>query len=306
MALANIAELFYQAGSKVLMVDWDLEAPGLERFFQNQVDSDQILDRPGVIDLLAEYKKQMARDWPAPDSGEEEPPFENLERFIVPIYPPSADSGELWLLPAGRRSQERFSKYVNAVLTFDWSDFYQNWEGERYVEWLRQQFQQMADVVLIDSRTGVTEMGGVCTYHLADVVVMFCAPNQQSVNGTYRMARNFISPVVENSRGGRPLDVLIVPARIERAESDKLDEFQERFTGLFRDLVPWKRGIYIQDLWQLNIPYIPKYAFTEAVAVRESGRASADDMVMAFRALGRVMDNLRIGHLPVVRTAEVL
>ncbi|MCP4219822.1 MAG: ParA family protein, partial [bacterium] len=33
MALANIAELFYRDGKKVLMIDWDLEAPGLERFF---------------------------------------------------------------------------------------------------------------------------------------------------------------------------------------------------------------------------------------------------------------------------------
>jgi MinD-like ATPase involved in chromosome partitioning or flagellar assembly len=32
MALANIAELFYRRGLKVLMVDFDLEAPGLERY----------------------------------------------------------------------------------------------------------------------------------------------------------------------------------------------------------------------------------------------------------------------------------
>ena len=32
MALANIAELFYQSGKKVLMVDWDLEAPWTRSF----------------------------------------------------------------------------------------------------------------------------------------------------------------------------------------------------------------------------------------------------------------------------------
>ena len=36
MAMANVAELFYRAGLKVLMVDWDLEAPGLERFFYSE------------------------------------------------------------------------------------------------------------------------------------------------------------------------------------------------------------------------------------------------------------------------------
>jgi cellulose biosynthesis protein BcsQ len=46
MALANVAELFYKVGYKVLMVDWDLEAPGLERFFPNPKE---VLDRLGII-----------------------------------------------------------------------------------------------------------------------------------------------------------------------------------------------------------------------------------------------------------------
>ena len=33
MALANVAEYFYLKGLRVVMVDWDLEAPGLESFF---------------------------------------------------------------------------------------------------------------------------------------------------------------------------------------------------------------------------------------------------------------------------------
>ena len=33
MALANVAEWFRLQGLKVVMVDWDLEAPGLESFF---------------------------------------------------------------------------------------------------------------------------------------------------------------------------------------------------------------------------------------------------------------------------------
>ena len=32
MALANVAEWFYLQGARVLMIDWDLEAPGLESF----------------------------------------------------------------------------------------------------------------------------------------------------------------------------------------------------------------------------------------------------------------------------------
>ncbi len=292
MALANIAELFYQAGLKVLMVDWDLEAPGLERFFQNVLDPEEILDHPGIIDMLLEYKKQMAQPKSIAEDEEETLPFENIEQYLISVYPPVPDKGELWLLPAGQRSEGYFSRYANAVLTFDWTDFYQNWEGERYFEWLRQQFNDMADVVLIDSRTGVTEMGGVCTYHLADTVVMFCAPNQQNLNGTYKMAQKFTAPEVRNSRGGRPLSLLVIPARIERAESKLLDEFQEEFIELFEDFVSQREGIDIQRLWQLAVPYIPKYAFTEAVAVREGDRASVKDMVTTFYGLSQLMVHL--------------
>ncbi len=50
MALANIAELFYQAGLKVLIIDWDLEAPGLERFFPFKHET--VTDHLGLMDML--------------------------------------------------------------------------------------------------------------------------------------------------------------------------------------------------------------------------------------------------------------
>ena len=176
MALANIAELFYQSGLKVLMVDWDLEAPGLERFFS--IDKEEILDKRGVIDLLIDYKSKISGQAHFKES--EELPFETPEKIFVDLYPNAKEIGKLYLITAGRRSKEHFEEYANVVLTFDWKDFYENWDGELYFDWLRSEFEKLADVILIDSRTGLTEMGGVCTYQFADVVVIFCSANQQS------------------------------------------------------------------------------------------------------------------------------
>jgi len=36
MALANIAVLLVRSGKKVLAVDWDLEAPGLDKYFKSE------------------------------------------------------------------------------------------------------------------------------------------------------------------------------------------------------------------------------------------------------------------------------
>ncbi len=99
----------------------------------------------------------------------------------------------MWLL-TGKRSPEHLADYAKAVLNFDWQDFYENWAGEVYIDWLRRHCKKFADVILLDSRTGVTEMGGVCTYRLADVVALFCAANNQNILGTANMVDNLSQP----------------------------------------------------------------------------------------------------------------
>ncbi len=53
MTLANIGVLLSQWGYKVLVVDWDLEAPGLEYFFESHTDNwKDVVQRQGIVDLL--------------------------------------------------------------------------------------------------------------------------------------------------------------------------------------------------------------------------------------------------------------
>ena len=99
-------------------------------------------------------------------------------------------------------------------------------EGRNYFSWLREQLSALADVVLIDSRTGVTEMGGVCTRHLPDAVVSFCAPNFQNVDGVLQVMSGVNGPKVKQERGERHVDVLVIPTRIDLTESDRLEAFR--------------------------------------------------------------------------------
>ncbi len=52
MALANVAVLIAQWKYKVLIVDWDLEAPGLEYFFKDYLDLETVTQQTGIVDLL--------------------------------------------------------------------------------------------------------------------------------------------------------------------------------------------------------------------------------------------------------------
>ncbi|OBQ35847.1 MAG: hypothetical protein AN487_14530 [Anabaena sp. CRKS33] len=312
MALANVAELLYQRGLKVLMVDFDLEAPGLERFFDisNQDEEpnkrnipevkyspNEVIEQRGVIDLLLSYKQSYSFHLPNQESEntsegskEDKIPFtvEPINNFIVPLYEENDKGGKLDIIPSGCRGEGEFSKYASKVHSFDWNDFYDHYRGKEFFESFREQLLKFADVVLIDSRTGVTEMGGVCTYQLADVVVMFVAPNGQNIYGSLKMAQSLSNPdLIEKGRNRRDLSLVIVPSRVDNSEKKLLDDFQDEFDKKFRKYIPNRMRMRLESLQKsaflyLKIPYVPFYSFKEKVAVRDADKASASDLSEAY------------------------
>jgi len=315
MALANMAELLYQRGLKVLMIDFDLEAPGLERYFdiaEALHSPADVLKRRGVIDMLISYKKIYAlyrltnrknlRE--SRESSEPEEPFpfpvEPFHRFVTPIYPEkiimpfSGTTGaSLSLLSAGKRDADAFTDYAEQMRLFDWNDFYTNYEGEKFFEWLRRQAEAVADVVLIDSRTGVSEMSGVCTHQLADVVVMFVAPNYQNLAGTELIARSLSNPdLIDKGRHGRPLSLLFVPSRVDPGDRDLFDQFADHFRELSNKFLHASLVFRQDPFLDLKIPYETYYSYMENVAVRTRQRASAADLIEAFENIAGTLARL--------------
>ena len=272
MALANIGDWFASQGARVVMIDWDLEAPGLETYFSSDKAGVAALQaKPGLMDLLEEYRKSFLGA--AAESGGSRKGIcdaacrkvGGIDRFLQPIDLQS--KGSLWLMNAGGRRKDSihskdaktltlseilemdeepasepevsvrsFSEYASLVQAFDWTSFLQLCEGEGFFQWFREQLiPKFADIVLIDSRTGVTEMGGVCTRLLADLVVCFLAPNRQNREGTLQMVKSFRRADVLARRAGKP-EVMLAPSRVEdRAETTELRDFKDRFRELERE-----------------------------------------------------------------------
>jgi hypothetical protein len=135
MALANVADLLARSGLRVLIVDFDLEAPGLEHFFP--IDHDQVRAHKGLLDLLLTFKYSMS----TASAGEERNGFRRLDDFLTTIYPTRDGGGGIDLLPAGRRlTDEQIGRYGEQLRRFDWLDFYFSWSGELFFEWLRRTF----------------------------------------------------------------------------------------------------------------------------------------------------------------------
>jgi cellulose biosynthesis protein BcsQ len=287
MALAKSADVLARAGLRVLMIDFDLEAPGLEQYFD--IDKKAVRAHTGLFDLILHYKAAMASSLPASQQDQD---FRDLDRlFIIPVYTKLPSGGKLDLMPAGQRgSDEQLSEYALGLRQFDWQDFYFNFGGEVFFEWLRRSLMgDRYDIVLVDSRTGVTEMGGICAYQLADTIIVMCAPNQQNLDGTRDVVHNFSSLRVLKLRGGRPLRLVVVPSRVEMREENALNDFHDQFENLFAGLTPKELEQGGLTYWDLLIPYDPRSAFQEAMVPHDTRAGARSTINPAIQKLVRAI-----------------
>lgn len=289
MTLSNVADLFYQKGLRVLVVDWDLESPGIENFFL--AGKEKIEESSGVMDILQDYKARISTPISQDEGTDLSLPFDKIESYLLDVYRNSRNGGKLYLLPAGRRGPNSFSEYINHVKAFDLQDFYQNWEGRLFFEKLRERFEEIADVVLIDTNAGMSDMTKVCTSHFANVVVMLCGISSQSLTGTSFMANDFCSEESVRRREGRALNLLIIPARIDYAEAEMLNEFKLKFLHTFAHFEPPElKALDSNFFWKLKIPNIPYYEYREALVVRQADQAIAEDLAEAYKNLAETME----------------
>jgi hypothetical protein len=256
----------------------------------------------GVVDLLEEYKETLAkpRDQHAEQTRVQEVPegFADMNGFLLrrpascARLIPSKNAqrlGQLRLLGAGRRDGEWAAQYSQRVQRYDWSDFYERWAGAAYLDFFRGDLVAGQTVVLIDSRTGVTEHGGICTHHLADLVILLSAPNDINIDGTKWMANILPHADVSALRHGRPLLAMPVAARVEIAsQAQELAAFRARFEPEFAAAVPAAAGDAREFIQDSEIPYIPYFAFTERVVARQTDTPHRE-LYRAYEALARAI-----------------
>ena len=164
MALVNAAVELAQRGRKVLVVDFDLEAPGLDTFdiFRTAARA------PGVIDFVGEYL----------DSDQ----TPQIEGFVSK----SVVDG-LWIMRAG--AQPGYAANFGQI---DWLELYERRNGYLLLEDMKAQWKQVLqpDYVLIDSRTGHTDTCGICIRQLPDAVTILFFPNEQNLRGLTKVVRD--------------------------------------------------------------------------------------------------------------------
>src|SRR5258705_4334257 len=70
MTLANVAWILACAGNKVLTIDWDLEAPGLHRYFYPFLIDKELTASDGLIDFVINYQLEAVSSNRKSESGD--------------------------------------------------------------------------------------------------------------------------------------------------------------------------------------------------------------------------------------------
>jgi tetratricopeptide (TPR) repeat protein/Mrp family chromosome partitioning ATPase len=274
MALANIAVQLARAGSRVLMVDWDLEAPGLDRYFiasdqqkNTRIIARQPVDRGGLMRLLDEAFNYRS----------DRPKIEDWQKKLIDISVARSDSlsstpdsfkfGKLDLLASGQGD----INYSEKLSTFSWENFFSEARGGEWLEALREQWKLSYDYVFLDSRTGLSDSGGVCTVQMPDILLLVFTANDQSLEGGLRVVQAVQKERANYGYDRSPLAVIPLLSRWEgENEVDIGKEWMRRFNIELSPLTQaWLPKLFSprQFLEKTRIPHVARFTFGEPLPV---------------------------------------
>jgi tetratricopeptide (TPR) repeat protein/Mrp family chromosome partitioning ATPase len=196
LALTNIATRLLEFGRKVCLLDFDLEAPGLHLKLSHL--SERIKIEKGIVDYVYSYVNE----------GILEP---NIKEFVVNVSD-LKNGNELYLIPAGNTDSRSYWKKLSSI---DWHEFlYESNKGIGFFLDLKQKIEKQLnpDFLLIDSRTGISEMSGITISLFADEVVIVAANNRENLEG----AKKIINALVDSEHSilGNKIKVTFVLSRI--------------------------------------------------------------------------------------------
>lgn len=228
-ALVNVAVRLAKRGKRVFILDFDLEAPGVESYplFEDKEPHN------GIVEYIESFMQSA-----------EVPP---VNEYVVEATC-RATPGKIFVMRAGKKDQS----YQTALSRLDWKVFYRQKKGYLFIENLKGAIRDHfnPDYVLVDSRTGLTDVSGICTIQLPNLVVLLFSLNEQNVDGVAQMHRS-----IKNNKINRAISTLLVASPVPDMP-EWVAVRTERFERARRA---------IGDTVDLVLPYDPFLAFQESI-----------------------------------------
>lgn len=202
-ALAAVAMLLVKQGKNVMMVDTDIEAPGLATLFFNE----EVITK-GVLDYLIEYGVN---------------PEVHITDYVLDVTEPSLldeASGQLYVMPAGKVDKN----YLQKLARIDYQDNKNGYLKETLDKLLMDiKDNYSVDYILLDARAGFHDMGGIAVIQIPHGVVLFGNDSRQSWDGITQVLRT----IAEGHMAGFP--VMIVDTMCPNPTAENFILARDRF-----------------------------------------------------------------------------
>ena len=198
LTLSNIAMRLADLGKKVCIIDFDLEAPGLHLKFNKHIKQSEI--NKGIVEYISDFQN---KDY-VPKS---------INEYVTDVNYLGTLNGSIKLIPAGDIYSNEYWKKLSSI---NWKDLFYSEEnnGVNLLLHLKEliKIDLNPDFILIDSRTGITDISGIAMTLLADSVVTLAANNDENISGTARIIKSLMNN--ENNLLGRLPKIHFVLTRI--------------------------------------------------------------------------------------------
>ncbi len=248
MALVNVACILAGRGRRVLMIDFDLEAPGLTTLVLKRLRVEGKGCPAGLVDLIRDVLTDPANSALADKKN----PIRYAQEYVCSLNPENlirVEGGKLDLMPCGRLD----ASYEERLYAIDFAELYAEGIGQPLFKHLKNLIRdsKLYDYILIDSRTGFSDEGGISTRDLADHIVLLMGLNRQHIEGTVRFLTRL------KASGWKEGQVVFVLSPIPIG----YEELRAERTAYAKKAIEEKTGFKAE--FDLRIPYHPRLALDE-------------------------------------------
>lgn len=305
-ALAHAAWLLSgrkHAKTPVLMIDWDLEGPGLHHYFSGTQPHQE---RQGVLELFEACRERLQAFGRAPGDEVRELADRVLDDIEWDDYLERVDdSRPLYLMRAGRFDDS----YGERVDRLDWDALFCACPAlfRSFAAHLTRRFAH----VLVDCRSGRSAATSVCTALLPDKMVGLFTPEPRSLEGLDGVVRRALDYRCSHEDEQRPLLVYPLPSPPDGGVEERLgwrhgdaqhgepgyQAALERLLGDCYGLAGLALDSYLDEV------QLPQARLGETLPSRTHG--AGRDRLGPVRSIETLLEWMEPGHFPWRPLAEV-
>lgn len=241
LLLANMAKFLSRYGKKVFAIDFDLEAPGLHYKLGLGNKSNKLKISHGLVDYIHSFSV----------SGKK---ANSLKQYVVSVENDKSTTGSIHLMPAGNVPT---ANYWQQLAEINWHDlfYYNEAKGVPFFLELKARIQKEfnPDYLLIDSRTGITEIGGIATTILPEYVICLLLRNPENLDGAREVLRSITRTIRVRSQNS--INIIPVLARLPLLQdtTEEKNIIEEVLSFLNQDAFNLEDTLSISDISILHI-----------------------------------------------------